>query len=155
MILRAFWESDMSLQRKLAAPVICLMIAMAGVVWANEHGGGVMGAQQERSVAAPARAANPADALSPGNRLIAEALFAAQQTAGAAWPLQRIAASRLDGQNWGDVFQQMKTENLLQAETLGQVVTWYQYNYVKPEPNSYELRSSVATVPTRERNYGN
>jgi hypothetical protein len=49
----------------------------------------------------------------------------------------------------------MKTENLLQAETLGQVVTWYQYNYVKPEPNFYELRSSVATVPTRERNYGN
>ncbi len=155
MILRAFWESDMSLQRKLAAPVIGLMIALAGVAWANEQGGGVMGAQQLRSVATPARAANPADALSPGNRLIAEALFAAQRTAGVAWPLERIAASRLDGQNWGKVFQQMKTENLLQADNLGQVVTWYQYNYVEPEPNSYELRSSVATAPTRERNYGN
>lgn len=155
MILRAFWESDMSLQRKLAAPVIGLMIALAGVAWANEQGGGVMGAQQLRSVATPARAANPADALSPGNRLIAEALFAAQRTAGAAWPLERIAASRLDGQNWGKVFQQMKTENLLQADNLGQVVTWYQYNYVEPEPNSYELRSSVATAPIRERNYGN
>lgn len=152
--MRAFWEMDMSLQRKLAAPVIGLMIAVAGVAWANDQGG-VMGAQQVRSVAAPARAASPADALSPGNRLIAEALFAAQRMAGAAWPLERIAASRLDGQNWGDVFQQMKMENLLQAETLGQVVTWYQYNYVKPEPNSHQLRSSVATVPIRERNYGN
>ena len=155
MIVRAFWEIDMSVQRKLAAPVIGLMIAVAGVAWANEQGSSLMGAQQVRSVAAPARAASPADALSPGNRLIAQALFAAQRSAGGAWPLERIAGARLDGQNWGDVFQKMKTEDLLQAETLGQVVTWYQYNYVKPEPSPYELRSSVATVPTRERNYGN
>jgi len=143
-------------QRKIAAPVIGLMIAAAGVAWASEQGGGLAGAQQVRSVApVMTRPAGPVDALSPGNRLIAEALFAAQRAPSAAWPLDRIAASRLDGQNWGEVFQQMKTENLLQAETLGQVVTWYQYNYVKPEPNAHELRSSVATVPVRERNYGN
>lgn len=162
--MRAFWEADMTWQRKFAAPAIGLMIALAGYAWASEQSSSLVGGVQTHPVAIASRAAGPADSLSPGNRLIAEALFAAQRASVAEgpkaeglapWPMERIATSRLEGQNWGEVFQQMKGANLLQAETLGQVVTWYQYNYVKPEPNPYELRSSVATVPTSERNYGN
>jgi hypothetical protein len=160
-MMRAFWETDMTWQRKFAAPAIGLMIVAAGIAsWAGEQGNSLVGGVQTRSIASATRPAGSADTLSPGNRLIAEALFAAQATLPGAqsvtpWPLERIAASRNAGQNWGEVFQQMKTANLLQADTLGQVVTWYQYNYVKAEPNPYELRSSVATVPTAERNYGN
>lgn len=154
-MVRAFWETDMLWERKFAAPVIGLMIAAAGVAWANEQGGAVAPLPQSHAVAPVATPpAGAVDALSPGNRLIAQALFAAQRT-GAAWPLERIAALRIDGQNWGDVFEQMKSQNLLQADTLGQVVSWYQYNYVKPEPTPRELRSSIATVPVRERNSGN
>ncbi len=81
------------------------------------------------AVATPVRAI---DGLSPGNRLIAQALFNAQKamtvTGLKAWSLERVASARSGGRNWGEVFQQMKQEGLLEAETLGQVVTWYQYH---------------------------
>ncbi len=68
------------------------------------------------------------DSLSPGNKRIATALFEAQNTsANAATPmtLEQIAQERRSGRKWGDVFQAMKSQGLIQAETLGQVLGRY------------------------------
>jgi hypothetical protein len=87
-------------------------------------------------ISAPAMSARGLDELSPGNRLIAQALYSAQKAATTSgrqpWSLERVAVSRASGRNWGDVFQQMKQDGLIEAETLGQVVTWYQYHNVTP-----------------------
>ncbi len=150
--MSAFWERDTAWRQALVASAAGLMI-IVGVAWASDQGALPMPTRQEQ-----ASAWSPAtiDALSPGNRLIAEALFAAQgpdDRERKTWPLARIAASRSDGQSWGDVFQQMKSENLLRAETLGQVVNWYQSNYIKPEP--YIARAPIGPTPASDKNYGN
>jgi hypothetical protein len=88
------------------------------------------------------------EGLSPGNRLIAQALYSAQKSVSASgrqpWTLERVALARAGGRNWGDVFQQMKKEGVLEAETLGQVVTWYQYHNVTPVRARTEPAASVA-----------
>ncbi len=90
------------------------------------------------------------ESLSPGNRLIAQALYSAQKSAAVAgqqpWSLDRVAVARAGGRNWGDVFQEMKRNGLLEAETLGQVVTWYQYHNVTPVQTTQQPISSVAGV---------
>jgi hypothetical protein len=68
------------------------------------------------------------DSLSPGNRRIATALFDAQKTSTTGTPtrtLDQIARERRSGKRWGDVFQSMKSQGLIQAETLGQVLGRY------------------------------
>jgi hypothetical protein len=68
------------------------------------------------------------ESLSPGNKRIATALFEAQNTSasGAApMTLEQIAQERRSGRKWGDVFQAMKSQGLIQAETLGQVLGRY------------------------------
>jgi len=67
------------------------------------------------------------ESLSAGNKRIATALFEAQTTAGSATPmtLEQIAQERRSGRKWGDVFQEMKSQGLIQAETLGQVLGRY------------------------------
>ena len=68
------------------------------------------------------------ESLSPGNKRIATALFEAQNTsANNATPmtLEQIAQERRSGRKWGDVFQAMKSQGLIQAETLGQVLGRY------------------------------
>src|SRR6266851_6152775 len=69
------------------------------------------------------------DALSPGNQKIANALFAAQNTTGTTLtPLTKDQIAALKGtEGWGKVFRQMKTEGLLQARNLGQVVSGYEH----------------------------
>ena len=95
------------------------------------------------------------EGLSPGNRLIAQALYSAQK-AGALggrlpWSLERVAMARTGGNNWGEVFQQMKRDDLVEAETLGQVVTWYQYHQVTPLRPAQDTAASVAGMkaPTK------
>jgi hypothetical protein len=71
---------------------------------------------------------NAFESLSPGNKRIATALFEAQTTtAGGITPmtLEQIAQERRSGRKWGDVFQAMKSQGLIQAETLGQVLGRY------------------------------
>src|SRR6266850_3306832 len=66
--------------------------------------------------------------LSQGNKRIATALFEAQNTtASGATPmtLEQNAHERRSGRKWGDVFQDMKSQGLIQAETLGQVLGRY------------------------------
>jgi len=68
------------------------------------------------------------ESLSPGNKRIATALFEAQDTAAAGavpMTLEQIAQERRSGRKWGDVFQAMKAQGLIQAETLGQVLGRY------------------------------
>jgi hypothetical protein len=66
--------------------------------------------------------------LSQGNKRIATALFEAQNTASiGATPmtLEQIAQEHRSGRKWGDVFRDMKSQGLIQAETLGQVLGRY------------------------------
>jgi hypothetical protein len=68
------------------------------------------------------------ESLSPGNKRIAAALFDAQKSStGGTAPLTRdqIAEERRSGKSWGDVFQAMKSQGLIQAETLAQVLGRY------------------------------
>jgi hypothetical protein len=120
-----------------------LQLALAGLgialvaVSVQANGGDLPAAVEIK--AATTRDAMPAvvtsrgvETLSPGNRLIAEALYSAQKVGALSgrqpWSLERVATARTGGSNWGEVFQQMKRDGLVEAETLGQVVTWYQYN---------------------------
>ncbi|PYM91388.1 MAG: hypothetical protein DME04_19085 [Candidatus Rokuibacteriota bacterium] len=70
-------------------------------------------------------APSPFAALSPGNRRIAVALFESQNpTAPSARPmtLEQIAQERRSGKTWNVVFQAMKSQGLIQAETLAQAL---------------------------------
>jgi hypothetical protein len=81
--------------------------------------------------------------LSPGNAKVAHALFDAQVPPSPATPrtagttgvtapapkpltLDQIAAMKQGGQGWGQVFQTMKAQGLVQDRNLGQVVSRYQ-----------------------------
>ncbi|PYN81574.1 MAG: hypothetical protein DMD96_09980 [Candidatus Rokuibacteriota bacterium] len=96
---------------------------------------GAAGARAE----SPARPAAPAataslpsssayESLSPGNRRIANALFTAQKSSPAAtqpMTLDQIAQERRSGKSWGEIFQAMKSQGLIQGETLAQVLGRY------------------------------
>ena len=60
--------------------------------------------------------------LSPSNRAIAQALFAAQDDADRAWSLDRIVAVRLAGFGWGRIFRAMKKDGAVTAATLGEAI---------------------------------
>jgi hypothetical protein len=81
---------------------------------------------------APAMASAPAsnayEALSPGNKRIAVALFEAQKSPAqnvTPLTLDQIAQERRSGKSWGDVFHAMKSQGLIDAETLAQVLGRY------------------------------
>jgi hypothetical protein len=82
------------------------------------------------TTASPANAQATADGayakLSTGNAKIARALFDAQvKTPSSAklLTLDQLAAQKQGGQSWGQIFQSMKTQGLVQDKNLGQVVT--------------------------------
>jgi hypothetical protein len=78
---------------------------------------------------APAVASAPTyESLSPGNKRIAVALFEAQKSSAqnvTPLTLDQIAQERRSGKSWGDVFQTMKSQGLIDAETLAQVLGRY------------------------------
>lgn len=143
-----------------------LQLALAGLgialvaVSVNANGGDLPAAVEVK--AATTRDAMPAvvtsrsglESLSPGNRLIAEALYNAQKVGALngrqPWSLERVAMARTSGSNWGEVFQHMKQDGLVEAETLGQVVTWYQYNQVTRLHPAQDTAASMVgmTAPT-------
>ena len=82
------------------------------------------------TTASPANAQATADGayakLSTGNAKIARALFDAQvKTPSSAklLTLDQLAAQKQSGQSWGQIFQSMKAQGLVQDKNLGQVVT--------------------------------
>ncbi len=72
------------------------------------------------------------DRLPGGSKKIAEALFEAQQPKGdvSRMTLDQVAAAKA-GRDWGQVFRQMRTASLLDAETLGEVLS---NRYAVPPP---------------------
>ena len=100
--------------------------AALGVLMLVAATGTAAHAQSKPVVSTPAAGAYAS--LSQGNKRIATALFEAQNTtASGATPmtLEQIAHERRSGRKWGDVFQEMKAQGLIQAETLGQVLGRY------------------------------
>jgi len=80
----------------------------------------------------PAMASVPAshayEALSPGNKRVAVALFEAQRSPALTvtpLTLDQIAQERRSGKSWADVFNAMKSQGLIDAETLAQVLGRY------------------------------
>jgi hypothetical protein len=78
--------------------------------------------------------------MTPGNQKVARALFDAQAAAFTPAPpgissaraprtltLDEIAAQKQGSQGWGQVFQAMRAQGLVQETTLGQVVTRYEH----------------------------
>ncbi len=97
------------------------------------------------------------DRLSPGNQLIARALFQAQKTrapsgsttkqpvaTAQSTPLtvDQIAAMKQSGQGWGAIFKQMKSQGLIEEKNLGRVVS----RFVRAEraPSSSSQATSAA-----------
>jgi len=97
------------------------ILIMASPIWAQSPSG-VMTSSPSASSATMTGAFQ---SLSPGNQKIANALFAAQPHTTTGPPrLSRDQIAALNGsEGWGQVFSQMKTEGLLQAKNLGQVVS--------------------------------
>ena len=70
--------------------------------------------------------------LSPGDQKIARALFEAQTPKAGATPLtlDQIAGKKKDGHTgWGQVFKQMKDQNLVTDKNLGQVVSNFERHH--------------------------
>ena len=68
------------------------------------------------------------DSLSPGNKRIAVALFEAQKSSAqnvTPLTLDQVAQERRSGKSWADVFHAMKSQGLIDAETLAQVLGRY------------------------------
>ena len=93
--------------------------------------------------------------MSQGNQKVARALFDAQAAAFTPAPpgssssraqrmltLDEIAAQRQGAQGWGQIFQAMRAQGLLQETSLGQVVS------------RYEHRGSRLATPPVNRNKG-
>jgi len=71
------------------------------------------------------------DKLSPGNQKIARALYEAQRNSDVPpkehLSLDDIAAMKLGGKGWGNVFKTLKKQELVTEKNLGQVVSRYQH----------------------------
>lgn len=67
--------------------------------------------------------------LSPGNQMIAKALFEAQASSPTALTLDQIAAMKQGHEGWGEVFKQMKAQGLLTEKNLGQVVSSFERHH--------------------------
>jgi len=70
------------------------------------------------------------NSLSPGNQMIARALFSTQvssSTSASTKPLtlNQIATMKESGKGWAEIFEGMKAQGRLQDKTLGQVVSRY------------------------------
>lgn len=115
----------------------------------------LLGAMSASPTSAQAPSATGAyERMSPGNQKIARALFDAQAAAFTPAPpnssraratraltLDEIAAQKQGGQGWGQVFQAMRSQGLVQETSLGQVVSRYEHQ-----------RSRVAVSPAPSKN---
>lgn len=103
---------------RLAIAAGLLLVASHG--WAQQTGG--------------TPAAGSFQSLSPGNQNIARSLFLAQHaTSNGPAPLSLNQIAALKGrEGWGQVFSQMKSDGLVDAKNLGQVVSGYQHQLHEP-----------------------
>jgi hypothetical protein len=103
------------------------------------------------------------DKLSLGNQKVAASLYQAQ-TAGTSptgspvrpLTLQQIAAKRLSGQSWGQIFREMKAQGLVQEKSLSQVVSRYgQVADSEPGATAIGRASALGGTPLDGASYGN
>jgi hypothetical protein len=101
------------------------IIAALGILMLAEAGSA---GEVPRPPASPAVVAivapSPFTQLSPGNRRTATALFEAQKLGPTVQrlTLDDIARERRSGKSWGEIFRAMKSQGLIQAESLSQVL---------------------------------
>lgn len=91
------------------------------------------------------RAAGAFEALSPGNRRIAEALHESQLPAGG-WSLDGIAAARRDGLGWGEIFHDMQADGAVAASTLGQTLSAPRRQAAAPSQHETDLAGLATAV---------
>ena len=92
-------------------------------------------------------AAGAFEALSPGNRRIAEALHESQLPAGG-WSLDTIAAARRDGLGWGEIFHDLQADGAVAASTLGQALSAPRRQAAAPARDGADLaRQATAVEP--------
>jgi hypothetical protein len=111
------------------------------------------------AMASPSSAQTPSVAgayerMSPGNQKVARALFDAQaavftpapsgagERSARALTLDEIAAQKQGTRGWGQIFQAMRSQGLVQETSLGQVVTRYEHQ---------RSRAAVTTTASRAK----
>lgn len=98
---------------------------IAGIAWATPAPAQMPAAVDTAKIA---NLGGNFQSLSPGNQKIVRALFGAQQptaTGPAPLNLNQIAALN-DKTGWGKAFKKMKSDGLIDAKTLAQVVSGYE-----------------------------
>ena len=92
--------------------------------------------------------------LSTGNKKIARSLMDAQTLPGDGtsepWTLDQIATAKGDT-GWGNVFKQMRSEGLVTAKNLGQVVSQYQHQGLVVTTGTGAGVTTAAASPAAER----
>jgi hypothetical protein len=111
----------------MAGAMLMLTLALGIPAVQAQYGGGAAAFMLAAAAAAPPTTGGAFDALSPGSQKIVRALYEAQQrSTGATRPpltLDQIAARKQSGRGWGDVFNTMKSQHLVQDKNLGQVIS--------------------------------
>ena len=123
-----------------------LTIAMIGALFFATPASG----QTTSTTARTAPANSSFSKLSPGNQKIALALYDAQVApAPTRLTLDQIAAKKQGGQGWGNVFKQMKAQGLVDARSLGQVISASHHGLTtsptSPPTTSYHSTGPVVT----------
>lgn len=92
------------------------------------------------------------DKLSPGNQKIAQALCNAQKSGCTPSALDNIAATKLGGKGWGEIFHEMKAQGLVQGKNLGQVVREFEHQQrTPPTSGATTTRGSGRTLEVGEK----
>lgn len=90
--------------------------------------------------------------LSPGNQIIARALYDAQACSHNAsaghWSLERIARASTGGRNWGDAFMRMHKIGLFTVNGLSEIVFTYQKPRILKAADSPAEQSGPSSVTT-------
>ncbi|MDZ7735734.1 MAG: hypothetical protein U5P41_06280 [Gammaproteobacteria bacterium] len=114
----------------------------------EEFSGGDMAGETTASET-PADIDGSFESLSTGNKKIVRSLMDAQTLPGDSsvepWTLDRIAAAKNET-GWGNVFQQMQAEGLIDAKNLGQVVSQYQLHNLPTTPAADAAISTAAVA---------
>ena len=112
---------------RLRVALAAMLLLLASPAFADPASGG-KGTPAATAPATPPKSSS-FDALSPGDRKIARALFLAQHpTANGPAPLSLNQIADLKASsNWAKVFKQMQAGGLVQAKSLGQVVEGYEH----------------------------
>lgn len=134
---------------KILLAAAAALLILAGPAWAQYDGGGSAGSRPPSAIPAPAMT-NNFEKLPAGDRKIARALFMAQRptrSGPAPLSLSQIADLKARG-NWAKVFSQMQARGLIQAKSLGQVVSGYERQQRRSDVRSSGEPERAATLVT-------